>query len=326
MEEQIGLVRLGKASSRMANRIDRWTRKLAATKAPTAKAAAMKGAALIEIATVEDRREDPFDALALSIAHDRVHLGLEVECLPEADSDFGKYHREILRLHAEINDGDLTEDEANVRMDRWGAIDRLALSTLATTIPDAVACLAYARREFIQFEMKGGEGDDNPSHRLVLHLLDEALAALSRGEPALGAPIEPAISDSEERATVSQMADLEFEAWDMEGFTPPANAERGGVFAETHLATSRIAWGVCRKTKPELVEMVRSLEESSGEDMLSKLSEDLHGTAAFFGAYQDMAQAAEIRLLSAGATLARQQGEPEAQPGYRKPADAVRVA
>ena len=205
-------VLLEKLIDRAWRRISRTMPQLAATRAPTARAAAAKGNVLIEIAVIDDRKSDPFDVLALSVAHDVIHLGLEAECLPQGDGDM---------------------------------------------------------------------------------------------------------------ATLSQMADIEFEPWDMEDFSLPTNAEWGGVFAETHLATSRIAWGMCRKTKFELVEMVRSLEESSGEDVLSHLSEDLHATAAFFGAFQDLARAAEIRLLSAGAMLARQQGEPTAQPGYRETGDAV---
>ena len=91
---------------------------------------------------------------------------------------FAGYHREILSLHDDINDGELTEDEANTRMDRWGAIDRLALSARPTTVSGAMACFTCARREFVQFDMHGDEAEDNRGHQLILHLVDGAMGVL----------------------------------------------------------------------------------------------------------------------------------------------------
>ena len=91
---------------------------------------------------------------------------------------FAGYHREILSLHDDINGGDLTADKANTRTDRWGGHRPFAMSARPTTIPGAVACLAYARREFVQFDMHGDEAEDNRGHKLILHLVDGAMGVL----------------------------------------------------------------------------------------------------------------------------------------------------
>ena len=59
-----------------------------------------------------------------------------------------------------------------------GAIDRLALSARPTTVSGAMLCLAYARREFVQFDMRGDEAEDNRGHQLILHLVDGAMGVL----------------------------------------------------------------------------------------------------------------------------------------------------
>ncbi len=63
-------------------------------------------------------------------------------------------------------------------MDRWAEIDGLALSTRPTTLPGAIACLEYARREHVQFTMLDNEAGGDTSDRLILSLLDGALGAL----------------------------------------------------------------------------------------------------------------------------------------------------
>lgn len=175
---------LEKVLGRTWRRIDRWTKRLAATNAPTTRATAMKAAAVIETAVVYGRLADLFDALAISLAHDVGHLALEAASIPQhVGGNFAGYHRAILDAHAamEAQPPGATDADSDPYMDRWGEIDRLAMMDRPRTFSDAVAALAYARREFHQFhvEMAESAGEDIcPGDKLILHLLDGAAAVL----------------------------------------------------------------------------------------------------------------------------------------------------
>ena len=90
---------------------------------------------------------------------------------------FVTYHQRILAIQAAVNTG-LGDDAADPLMDAWGAIDREAMAVRPTTFAGAAGALGYARREFVQFEMQDKEQTENPSHLLILHLLDGAIGVL----------------------------------------------------------------------------------------------------------------------------------------------------
>ena len=90
---------------------------------------------------------------------------------------FTTYHQRILALHQVVNTG-LGDDAAGPLLDAWGAIDREALVGHPRTLAGAAGALEYARREFVQFEMEDMEETDDPSKRLILHLIDGALSVL----------------------------------------------------------------------------------------------------------------------------------------------------
>lgn len=90
---------------------------------------------------------------------------------------FTGYSDAILALHEAIAT-DPGESAADRLIDRWGEIDRMALAGCPTTLAGAAGALRYARREFVQFSMEDNETADNPSHRLILHLVDGAIAVL----------------------------------------------------------------------------------------------------------------------------------------------------
>lgn len=176
-------VALEKVIHRTWRRIDRRTRRLAALKAPTARAAGHKAAALIQTAEVDGRGADVFDALAVSLAHDVGGLALEAANLPQhVGGNFARYHPGILEAHAAMEAAPIGTPDAefDVHMDRWGAIDRLAMMDRPRGVADAAAALAYARREFHQFHVEVHEGhtDICKGDLLILHLLDGAAAAL----------------------------------------------------------------------------------------------------------------------------------------------------
>lgn len=96
---------------------------------------------------------------------------------------FTRYGAEILALHAAIDacDSDAASDPL---MDRWGEIDAQAMAGRPTTLAGALGALEYARREVHQFHIVAVEaiGDDVcPGDRLVLHLIDGAIAVLRQG-------------------------------------------------------------------------------------------------------------------------------------------------
>ena len=104
-------------------------------------------------------------------------VAMSTWALAGSTDPFTTYHSRILALHARINIG-LGDEVADTLMDAWGAIDREAMAGRPTTFAGAAGALAYARREFVQFEMQDKEETDNPSHLLILHLLDGAIGVL----------------------------------------------------------------------------------------------------------------------------------------------------
>ena len=90
---------------------------------------------------------------------------------------FITYNGRIRDLHAEINAGP-GEAAVGRLMEAWDAIDLEVMASCPTTFAGAIGALEYARREFVQFEMDATEETDDPSHRLVLHLLAGAIGVL----------------------------------------------------------------------------------------------------------------------------------------------------
>ena len=106
-------------------------------------------------------------------------VAMSTRALAGSADPFTAYHSRILALHARIDTG-LGDEAADPLMDAWGAIDREAIAGQPTTFAGAAGALAYARREFVQFEMQDTEETDNQSHLLILHLLDGAIGVLRR--------------------------------------------------------------------------------------------------------------------------------------------------
>ncbi len=115
---------------------------------------------------------------ALPIAGTTAAAGVLAAVPAVAGSDpFPSYYREVVALIGAL-EGDLNDVEAAPMMDRWRDLDSLAMATKPTTCAGIAACLQYARREHVQFGMKGDEGEDDPGSRLILALLDNALGTL----------------------------------------------------------------------------------------------------------------------------------------------------
>jgi hypothetical protein len=121
------------------------------------------------------------------------------------------------------------------------------------------------------------------------------------------------MTDPEERpATAAEMAEMNFETWspeDLEAFKPPSNAEFDEM-AHAHLPTVRIAWLMLGKTKPELVEMLRKIDNEIG----GQLMDGFISATAFFQQSLTILEKAEARILCAGSVIEIEDGEDDEEP------------
>jgi hypothetical protein len=117
----------------------------------------------------------------------------------------------------------------------------------------------------------------------------------------------------EERpATAAEMAAMNFEPWspeDMEAFKPPSNVEFDKM-AHAHLPTLRIAWLTLAKTKPELVEMTRKIDNEIGVELM----DGFISAIAFFKQALTLLEKAEARILCAGAVMEIEDSEAGEEP------------
>lgn len=102
---------------------------------------------------------------------------MSTRALPGSVDPFTTYHARILAIQNLVENAP-SEEAADRAMDAWGDVDREALAGRPTTFAGAAGALAYARREFVQFEMQDREETDNGCHRLILHLIDGAMDVL----------------------------------------------------------------------------------------------------------------------------------------------------
>lgn len=99
-------------------------------------------------------------------------------------------------------------------------------------------------------------------------------------------------------ASVEDLAAAEFEPWPKNGGELPTNAEMTGRI-ENCIATLRIAWRVMHSTKADLVTMFRTIDDDIG----GKMMEDFISSIDWLKHFVSILEAAETRLLSAGAVL-----------------------
>jgi len=120
-------------------------------------------------------------------------------------------------------------------------------------------------------------------------------------------------TETEERAaTAAEMAAMNFEPWsaeDLEAFTPPSNVEFNKL-GQAHLPTVRIAWLTLAKTKPELVEMLRKIDNEIGVQLM----DGFVSATAFFQQALTILENAEARILCAGSVIEIEDGEDDEGP------------
>lgn len=176
-------------------------------------------------------------------AFEPVQLGLEASRLPqEAGGDFGSYHREILHLYERMQSDPTIEDDdaAEPLMARWAEIDEMAMANQPRTLADAIGALRYARREHHQFAIEADEREGRETDtgdRLIQHLLDGAIAVLSRDvQTDVATPVDQPSDVASHVCTFEEAAELDF--MPMAGLTVPTKSEWLKL-SETHLPFAR---------------------------------------------------------------------------------------
>ncbi|MDR3425511.1 MAG: hypothetical protein P4M13_10655 [Alphaproteobacteria bacterium] len=106
-------------------------------------------------------------------------------------------------------------------------------------------------------------------------------------------------------ATDEQWASIDFEPWThaADEWTPPTNVEWYEV-AKTHLITVRLAWALLYRSKDQLVEGLRELDEEDGNKMMSDFISAIH----FFESTAKILKLAETRIICAGTVLEVEDG------------------
>lgn len=105
---------------------------------------------------------------------------------------------------------------------------------------------------------------------------------------------------SKKICTIAQAATLDFRSCEDEvgGFSLPSNE----IWLAEHLPWLHIAARICHMNKPQLVFSLKKMPDAPCKELLNRIPE----TRAFFKAVFDVVQAAEARLLVAGASVAQE--------------------
>lgn len=97
-----------------------------------------------------------------------------------------------------------------------------------------------------------------------------------------------------------ELAEITFEPWEHQPdeWTPPSNAEWAAL-ANPHLINIRLAWVLMFKTKPEVMDVVRDLDNEAGTELM----ENMIGSIEYFKWLLTVLEGAEARILCAGSAL-----------------------
>jgi hypothetical protein len=112
------------------------------------------------------------------------------------------------------------------------------------------------------------------------------------------------VDDAEDRAaTTDELAAFDFEAWahKPDEWVPPSN-EEWAQLANPYLVTIRIAWTMLYKTKPEVMKFIDGIDEETGSQLMNGFIETIN----FFKGALEILEAAEARILCAGASMIEQ--------------------
>ena len=109
--------------------------------------------------------------------------------------------------------------------------------------------------------------------------------------------------------TAEEAAAIQFEPFAqdvLKAIKPPSNA-KWAALANPHLVTWRMAWFILRKTKPEIIEMLRAI--GNDDEVANEFMDSFLGAISFFEAALEALRIAEARILCAGSVLELEAGE-----------------
>ena len=103
-----------------------------------------------------------------------------------------------------------------------------------------------------------------------------------------------------------EYAAQDFDAWvhQPDEWTPPTNKEWAGL-ANPYLVAVRLAWITLYKSKPELIEMLRSMDD---ESVFEAYADSIKDSIDFFKIFQTVLETAYFRILCAAANAVDEGG------------------
>ena len=196
------------------------------------------------------------------------------------DDQLLAWEKERSRL-AELTEATHGEDNIAKLCDATDVINNLIRHAPCATRTAAVLKLQSLARDI-------SNGGDRVTSRPSSDVIGEVIDWL-RAEPAEAATPEElgALFDTTEMPTVSMN----------DGLVPPQS--EWDALGLLHLPHMRLAWATMSKTKPELLELARTLFDDDFGDLTDRIEE----TAEYFGALAQLATSANARLVMAGAKL-----------------------
>jgi hypothetical protein len=109
------------------------------------------------------------------------------------------------------------------------------------------------------------------------------------------------LHETDARATDDDFAAMGWDPWTYrpDEWSPPTNADWNDV-GPRHLLTARLAWIICHKSKQEMIEAVKQMDETGS---LIPMVEGFDSSIAFFQSFVAVLKRAQAQVFCAGATM-----------------------
>lgn len=111
-----------------------------------------------------------------------------------------------------------------------------------------------------------------------------------------------------EPVSVEELAATEFDPWDKGGGEFPSN-EKLVADMQASIISLRFAWKIVHSPKAEIVTTLKTL----GEDLGTRMKDDFIASISWMTSAVSLLEAAEARLLCAGAVIELEERDAEAQ-------------
>ena len=106
-----------------------------------------------------------------------------------------------------------------------------------------------------------------------------------------------AAKDGDKPVTAEFCASMDFES--ATEIQQPPNNDEWIAFIYPHLVSARLAWITCQKTKPELIEIVDTMDDETAKGMI----DGIEAAERFFAYFQNLIKKATCRLIVAASVI-----------------------